>query len=128
MDDILAFEDSINTVVGEKGLKLSTGQKRRINILRSFLMDKSIYILDEPTSNLDKHTEEVVVKFILKYFKNKTLIIVTHDEKFESICNKFYEFKNHILKKRAWLKAFTNKNKLGIICLERMVRWKTNII
>lgn len=101
LDDILAFEDSINTVVGEKGLKLSTGQKRRINILRSFLMDKSIYILDEPTSNLDKHTEEVVVKFILKYFKNKTLIIVTHDEKFESICNKFYEFKNHILKKRA---------------------------
>ena len=97
LSEILLFEDGIDTIVGEKGLKLSTGQKRRINILRSYLMDKDIYILDEPTSNLDKKTEEIVVNFILKYFKNKTLIIVTHNEKICDICNKFYEFKNHIL-------------------------------
>ncbi len=98
LNEILLFEDGINTIVGEKGLKLSTGQKRRINILRSYLMDKDIYILDEPTSNLDKHTEEIVVNFILKYFKNKTLIIATHNEKINEICNKFYKFENHILK------------------------------
>lgn len=98
LDEILLLEDGIYTLVGEKGLKLSTGQKRRINILRSYLMDKDIYILDEPTSNLDKHTEEIVVKFILKYFKNKTLIIATHNEKINEICNKFYTFNNHELK------------------------------
>lgn len=98
LNEVLMFEDGIYTLVGEKGLKLSTGQKRRINILRSYLMNKDIYILDEPTSNLDKHTEEIVVKFILKYFKDKTLIIATHNEKINEICNKFYEFKNHELK------------------------------
>ena len=97
LDELLLFEDGINTIVGEKGLKLSTGQKRRINILRSYLMDKNIYILDEPTSNLDKHTEEIVVNFILKYFKDKTLIIATHNEKINEICNKFYKFTNHKL-------------------------------
>lgn len=97
LNEILMFEDGIYTIVGEKGLKLSTGQKRRINILRSYLMNKDIYILDEPTSNLDKHTEEIVVNFILKYFKDKTLIIATHNEKINEICNKFYEFQNHEL-------------------------------
>ena len=98
LNDVLLFEDSLYTIVGEKGLKLSTGQKRRINILRSYLMDKDIYILDEPTSNLDKHTEKIVVDFILKYFKNKTLIIATHNEKINEICNKFYTLENHQLK------------------------------
>ena len=97
LDELLLFEDGIYTQVGEKGLKLSTGQKRRINILRSYLMDKDIYILDEPTSNLDKHTEEIVVNFILNHFKNKTLIISTHNEKINDVCNKFYRFNNHKL-------------------------------
>ncbi len=99
LNELLSFKDRILTLVGEKGLKLSTGQKRRINILRSYLLDKDIYILDEPTSNLDKHTEEVVVNFILKYFYDKTLIIVTHNEKINKVCNKFYKFENHVLKK-----------------------------
>lgn len=98
LDDFLEFENGLNTKVGEKGLKLSTGQKRRINILRSYLMNKNIYILDEPTSNLDKHTEDIVVKFILKYFKDKTLIIATHNPKINKICNKFYVVENHKLK------------------------------
>ena len=97
LDEILLFNDGINTIVGEKGLKLSTGQKRRINILRSYLMNKDIYILDEPTSNLDAHTEEIVVNFILKYFRDKTLIIATHNDKINEICNKFYRFEKHKL-------------------------------
>jgi len=99
LDEIIMFDKGIHTIVGEKGLKLSTGQKRRINLLRSYLMEKDIYILDEPTSNLDKHTEEVVVNFILKYFQNKTLIITTHNDKINKICNKFYHFENHELNK-----------------------------
>jgi len=100
LDELLLFENGLNTVVGEKGLKLSTGQKRRINILRSYLMGKDIYILDEPTSNLDKHTEEIVVNFLIKHFQDKTLIITTHNEKINEICNKFYTFENHQLIKK----------------------------
>lgn len=99
LKEILLLEEGIYTFVGEKGLKLSTGQKRRINILRSYLMNKNIYILDEPTSNLDKMTEDVVVKFILKYFTDKTLIIATHNEQIKQICNSFYEMEGHQLKK-----------------------------
>lgn len=97
LNELTLLEDGLDTIVGEKGLKLSTGQKRRLNILRSYLLNKNIYILDEPTSNLDKYTEEIVVNFILKYFKDKTLIIVTHNEKINEVCNKFYSFKNHKL-------------------------------
>ncbi len=99
LEEIFSFNKGLSTLVGEKGLKLSTGQKRRINLLRSFLMDKSIYILDEPTSNLDVHTEKIVVDFIIEHFKDKTLLLVTHNEEIAKICNKFYRFQNHELKR-----------------------------
>lgn len=97
LEDILLFENGLDTIVGEKGLKLSTGQKRRINLLRSYLQNKEIYILDEPTSNLDKETEAIVVDFILKYFRDKTLIIATHNEEIRKACNQFYIIENHTL-------------------------------
>lgn len=97
LNEILMFKDGIYTLVGEKGLKLSTGQKRRINLLRSYLMDKDVYVLDEPTSNLDEQTEKVVVKFILNHFTDKTLIIATHNKEIKKTCTKFYEVQNHIL-------------------------------
>lgn len=100
LNEILMFKDGIYTLVGEKGLKLSTGQKRRINLLRSYLMDKDIYILDEPTSNLDEQTEKVVVNFILNHFTDKTLIIATHNKEIKKTCTKFYEVQDHILTKQ----------------------------
>lgn len=100
LNEILMFKDGIYTLVGEKGLKLSTGQKRRINLLRSYLMDKDVYVLDEPTSNLDEQTEKVVVKFILNHFTDKTLIIATHNKEIKKTCTKFYEVQDHILTKQ----------------------------
>lgn len=97
LNEILMFKDGIYTLVGEKGLKLSTGQKRRINLLRSYLMDKDIYILDEPTSNLDEQTEKIVVNFILNHFTDKTLIIATHNKEIKKTCTKFYEVQEHTL-------------------------------
>lgn len=91
------LKEGLNTEIGEKGLKLSTGQKQRLNLLRAILQDKDVYILDEPTSNLDEHTEEKVVNAINKYLGNKTLIIVTHRKKVLDLCNKIYEFNNHVL-------------------------------
>ncbi len=102
--DLLEFikllDKGLDTEVGEKGLKLSTGQKRRINLLRSYLMNKDIYILDEPTSNLDKNTEKLVCNFIMDHFLDKTLIISTHNDEIKKICNKFYKMENHILNQK----------------------------
>ena len=100
LTDLLMTKDRLDTVVGEKGLKLSTGQKRRLNLLRAYLLDRQAYILDEPTSNLDEHTEQIVVNFILNHFSDKTLILATHNKKILEVCNKFYHFDNHTLYKR----------------------------
>lgn len=90
--------DGLDTVVGEKGLKLSTGQKQRLNLIRSILLDKNVYFLDEPTSNLDLETEEKIISMINKYLSDKTVVIVTHRQDLKKICNKIYEFKANKLK------------------------------
>ena len=97
-DWIYKLENGLDTIVGERGLKLSVGQKQRLNLIRGILLDKDIYILDEPTSNLDKETERLVISFIQKYLKDKTVVIVTHREEIRKICNKHYEFKDNTMK------------------------------
>lgn len=92
------LENGLETVVGERGLKLSVGQKQRINIIRGILLDKDIYVLDEPTSNLDKNTEILVINLIQKYLKDKTVIIVTHRDEIKRICDRHYEFKDNTMK------------------------------
>lgn len=92
------LENGLDTIVGERGLKLSVGQKQRLNIIRGILLDKDIYVLDEPTSNLDKETEKLIVNLIQKYLKDKTIIIVTHRDEIKKICSRHYEFKDSIMK------------------------------
>lgn len=92
------LENGLDTVVGERGLKLSVGQKQRLNIIRGILLNKDIYVLDEPTSNLDKETEKLIINLIQKYLKDKTVIIVTHRDEIKNICSRHYEFKDNVMK------------------------------
>ena len=94
---VLKLPEGFETVVGENGLKLSTGQKQRLNLIRGILLDKEVYILDEPTSNLDEYTEKLIVELITEYLKDKTLFIVTHRPAVEKVCKKHFIFENHIL-------------------------------
>lgn len=89
------LENGLDTVVGERGLKLSVGQKQRFNIIRSILLDKEIYVLDEPTSNLDQETEKLMVNLIERYLKHKTVLIVTHRDEIKRICQKHYVFEEN---------------------------------
>lgn len=91
------LENGLDTLVGEKGIKLSAGQKQRLNIIRGILLDKEIYILDEPTSNLDSLSENKIYDMINKYLKNKTCFIVTHRPKLTKICNKHYYFDKRVM-------------------------------
>lgn len=91
------LENGLDTLVGEKGIKLSAGQKQRLNIIRGILLDKEIYILDEPTSNLDSLSENKIYDMINKYLKNKTCLIVTHRPKLTKICNKHYYFDKRVM-------------------------------
>ena len=88
----------LDTIVGERGVKLSAGQKQRLNLIRGILIDKDLYFFDEPTSNLDVLSEEKIRKMIEKYLKDKTYVIVTHRSNLKKLCDKHYCFENHMMK------------------------------
>jgi ABC-type bacteriocin/lantibiotic exporter with double-glycine peptidase domain len=90
--------NGLDTMVGERGIKLSAGQKQRLNLIRGILIDKELYFFDEPTSNLDSISEERITNMIEKYLNNKTFVIVTHRPRLKELCNKHYIFENHMMK------------------------------
>lgn len=92
------FIDSLhlkeNTIVGEKGTKLSGGQIQRIEIARALYKDAEIIILDEATSALDEKTEKTFLELFFNILVNKTIIIVSHRTSTLKECNKIYKLEN----------------------------------
>ncbi len=66
------------TWVGERGIRLSVGQKQRITIARALLKNAPILLMDEPTSNLDTETEELIRLALRNLMKNRTTLIIAH--------------------------------------------------
>jgi ABC-type multidrug transport system fused ATPase/permease subunit len=77
-DTIMSFPDGYDTVVGERGLKLSGGEKQRVAIARAILKKAPILLCDEPTSSLDSHTETDIMLNLKEIGKNTTTIIIAH--------------------------------------------------
>ena len=67
-----------DTVVGERGLKLSGGEKQRVSIARTLLKNPPILILDEATSALDTKTEKAIQAELLEIAKSRTSLIIAH--------------------------------------------------
>ncbi|CAD2102684.1 ABC transporter B family member 6, putative [Plasmodium vinckei lentum] len=77
-DKILNMENKYDTIVGERGTKLSIGEKQRICIARSFLKNSKILILDEHASNLDNENKKLIEKALHKLCYGKTTFFITH--------------------------------------------------
>jgi len=77
-DEITKFKNGYQTILGERGVTLSGGQIQRVSISRSFLKDASIFLFDDCFSSLDSDTEEKIISNLNRYFKNKTVVIVSH--------------------------------------------------
>ncbi len=77
-DFIMAMPDGYQTLVGERGLKLSGGEKQRVAIARTVIKDPAILLLDEATSALDSHTEQEIQKNLREISRGRTTLCIAH--------------------------------------------------
>jgi len=77
-DFVMALPDGYQTRVGERGLKLSGGEKQRVAIARTILKQPSILLFDEATSALDTHTEQEIQKSLEEVSANRTTLVIAH--------------------------------------------------
>lgn len=77
-DFIIKLPKKYNTMLGERGVKISGGERQRIAIARAFLRDAPILILDEPTSSIDSRTEEVILDALDRLMEGRTTVMVAH--------------------------------------------------
>jgi ATP-binding cassette subfamily B protein len=77
-DFISTLPDGYETIVGERGLKLSGGEKQRVAIARTILKNPKIFFFDEATSALDSSTEKEIQQNLENVSKNKTTLIIAH--------------------------------------------------
>lgn len=94
IDDIKQFEEGIDTVVGEGGIKLSGGQAQKINLARCLVYLQPLIILDEPTSALDMESEKRICKNLFSEAKNSTIVVITHRKEIMKYCNRIIEIDN----------------------------------
>jgi len=102
--EICKLNDLINSItlglqakIGEKGLKISGGQKQRIGIARALYKNFDLLILDEATSALNKDYENEILNSIYKHFKDRIIIIVSHNTTNFMNCNKLIKIENNNL-------------------------------
>lgn len=77
-DMLTKLPSGLDSELGDKGMRLSGGEKQRISIARAILKNPDILILDEPTSALDSNTEKQIQAVIDEMFGNKTIIVIAH--------------------------------------------------
>ena len=103
------LENGLETELGEKGIRMSGGERQRVALARLFFDDSKILILDEATSAMDNITEKKVMDNIVKKLKNKTLIIIAH--RLETIKNVdlIYVLSDGVIKEKGTYDELLNK-------------------
>ena len=77
-DFICSLPSSYETQMGEKGVRLSEGEKQRLSIARALIKEPDVLVLDEPTSAVDSLTEKPIFDFLPAFVRDKSLFVVAH--------------------------------------------------
>lgn len=77
-DWIISLPQGYDTMTGERGLRLSGGEKQRIAIARAILKDSPVLLLDESTSSIDAMSEQLIQKALNELCKNRTVLVIAH--------------------------------------------------
>jgi ATP-binding cassette subfamily C (CFTR/MRP) protein 4 len=123
VEDLSLFPHGDQTLVGDRGVMLSGGQKATISLARASYRDADIYLLDDPLSAVDAHVaEHIFNECILNYLKSKSVVWVTHQIKCLSKVNQVYFIENGKLTAGETvdkIKKLTHDNEIETVPLER---------
>jgi ABC-type multidrug transport system fused ATPase/permease subunit len=87
---VASLPDGLETIVGERGVRLSGGEHQRIGIARALYHDPAVLVLDEATSALDAAAEQGVMQAVTALHGSKTLVIVAHRISTVAQCDRLY--------------------------------------
>lgn len=104
------LEDGLDTELGEKGIRMSGGERQRVALARLFFDDSKIIILDEATSAMDNITEKLVMENIVKQLNNKTLIVIAHRLETIKDVDKIYVLSDGIIQEEGNYNELLDKN------------------
>ncbi len=92
------LKEGLSSNIGERGVKISGGEKQRLSIARTLYNEPEILLFDEATSSLDIDTEKKILETLIELKKNKTIIFVTHRTSSLNFCDKIFKIENQSLK------------------------------
>jgi ABC-type multidrug transport system fused ATPase/permease subunit len=78
-DIISALPEGLDTWIGEHGLRLSGGERRRLSLARGLLNNVPIYIFDEPSAHLDTQSAAAIFDYLVNHLHGATVIFITHE-------------------------------------------------
>lgn len=99
-DFITVLPEGYDTLVGERGMRMSGGERQRIALARAFLKDAPILILDEPTSSVDINTEASIMGAMERLMEGRTVFLIAHRLSTLDSCDVLLEIKNGSLNSR----------------------------
>ena len=104
------LENGLDTELGEKGIRISGGERQRVALARLFFDDSKMIILDEATSAMDNITEKMIMKNVIGQLKNKTLIIIAHRLETIKDVDTIYVLSNGAIKEHGKYEKLLTKN------------------
>ncbi|GIV57793.1 MAG: protein-tyrosine-phosphatase [Rhodothermaceae bacterium] len=97
-DFIQRMPEGYDTILGERGVTLSAGQRQRLAIARAAVRDAPLLVLDEPTTGLDEENERAVVEALERLARGRTTFLVTHDLRQAARCDRIVYLEGGVIR------------------------------